>query len=264
MGEVIKSILAGLLRYALAGVFAWMIDKGIATPDQVGILLTGLSGFLALIVWMAWNKIKARVEVLTALTAQPGTSMNELKDQIRTGASVPAATSNDASPRVVKSDGYVRPRIDVWLLPLLLTGAMLGTGCASMGGTVTPNPTVDQAQAVRDTAAPIVDAMTTGAQVVVEAGRTADQMQQAGLITVTERKALDRAIIAFEGKAISTLRRAKTVTTYPQLTTTLTELRDAIDPILQATAVNPRLAGVADGIKTAYRLVYAYLAGGAR
>jgi len=188
--------------------------------------------------------IQAAMAVLAIVSAKLGTS--------------PLKGENDAAK-------VNRRKMGAWLLPLVLTGAMLGTGCASMGGTVTPNPTVDQVQAVRDTAGPIADAIGAAAKLVVEAGRTADQMQQSGLITVAQRQAVDRAIIALEGKAVPVIEIAKTVTTYPQLTATLTALRDAIEPLLQAlSAAHPSLASTVDGLRTAYRLVYAYLAGGAR
>lgn len=111
MGEVILSVLAGLLRYALSGVTAWLIANGIATEGQIAKLITGLATGLGLVLWLVWQKYRERVRLLTALAMPKGTTLEDLKKRIAIGETVPADTPNDAVPTVKPTDaGSVRPR----------------------------------------------------------------------------------------------------------------------------------------------------------
>ncbi len=111
MGEVIVSVLAGLLRYALAGVVTWAITNGIATEEQTTKLIAALASGIGLVGWLIYRKYKDRVMVLTALAQPKGTTMEDLKKKIAIKETVPADTPNDAVPTVKPSDaGSVKPR----------------------------------------------------------------------------------------------------------------------------------------------------------
>lgn len=258
--ELVTSILGGFLRYALAGVFAWMVERGIATQDQVALLITGASGFLALLVWMGWNKVKARVELLTALTAQPGTSVNELKEQVKAGVAVPASTPNDATPRVVVDAGSVKPprgNMGSWLLPLLLASSLVAVpACAGLKGTVNPNPPVDQVQAVRNEAAKIAVATREAAKLALAAHETAQAAYDAKLIPAAAMQKINDAAIDASREGLKFLDFAEQVTTDPSLRTTAAALLKVFDGLIAALTDGGQ-SGAA--IRAALAALYTYL-----
>lgn len=100
--EVLISWLFGLLRVLTASISALLIEKGIATQGQWELLLTGLAGFIATIIWMYADKVRIRVEGLTALKAPSDSTMAEVKAKIKEGIYVPSATPDNAVPKLVR------------------------------------------------------------------------------------------------------------------------------------------------------------------
>ncbi len=223
MGEVLKSVLFGLLRYALAGVFTWMIDRGIATKDQTEMLLGGIVGAIALVAVLFWRKYKDRVLVLTALTTAPGTSLNELKDQVAKGAVVPASTSNDATPRVTKDLGSVKILRSI-ALPVLLAGSLAGGIATSGCATMKPNPTISEAQAARNDGAVLAKATTQALDFAIEARRRAQSFYDAGSLSADKMIAINTAAEALGKRSLDFIAFAKTVTTRASLKATATAL----------------------------------------
>lgn len=225
MAEVLKSVLFGLMRYALAGVFTWMIDRGIATKDQTEMLLGGIVGAIGLVAVLVWKKYKDRVLVLTALATPPGTSLNELKDQVAKGAAVPASTSDDATPRVAKNIGSVRILRSV-ALPFLLVGS-IGVGvssCATASAAVKPTPTVSEQQAARNEAAVLAKATTQALDFAIEARRRAQSFYDAGSLSGEKMIAINLAAQELGVRALDFIAFAKTVTTHASLKATATAL----------------------------------------
>lgn len=122
----------------------------------------------------------------------------------------PLAGENDAT----KVSG---PRS--WLLPLLLVGA-LSAGCASAGGVVTPNPTPDQTQAVRNDAAKLAIATKEAASIAVEARRLAEQAFTAGVISRDAMLRINQAALDLGIRGEAFVAFAESVTTYPSLRAT--------------------------------------------
>ncbi len=193
--EVLVSMLGGVLRILLGGVSIWAVEKGIATQEQIGLLIIGLAGFLGTVIWMWMNKAKARVELLTGLTVQPGTSVDELKAQIKAGCAVPVATPNDATPRAVMDAGSVKPpsgNMGVILLPLLLAGSV---GISACGGAIKP-PVItgeDQAQ-VQKAGIKALAGIEVAGVVVRDAMKMVNDLRAAGVVSSDAREAIATAV----------------------------------------------------------------------
>lgn len=100
MQGLILSIIAGLLRYGLAGASAWLIRNGIVTAEQVEQLIVGIAAGLFAIGLLIWTKVQQRRELATALAARPGTTIAEVREQVRAGEMAPARTPDHVSPRI--------------------------------------------------------------------------------------------------------------------------------------------------------------------
>ena len=146
----------------------------------------------------------------------------------------------------------------VWLLPLLVAGTFLAS-CA----TVTRHPGDPEIQQVRAKALEIAKAVENAGELVVQVGRAAVAANDAGLLPRDARDAILQGIIDLEPKAIAAIDAAKTVTTHPQLRTTVTALMDVMTPLIQrlVDSGSPELVRLGGLIRTAYAVARIYLEG---
>lgn len=175
MGAVIRSVAAGLLRYVLAGVIGWLISKGIATPEQVEILIAGLSGAIVLAATLVWVKYRDRVRFLTALRQPTG------------------ATEDDVQRAIDRGRG-VKPT-DLTMLALVVGLGLASAGCATGRGLVATAPTPEQTQAVRRDAIRATVSVTAALGILDETGRLVDQLP----LSVAAKDRYDCAILAVTG-----------------------------------------------------------------
>jgi len=97
MSDLLKSYLTGLLRHALTGVSAWLVSKGIASPEQNELLIVGVAGLIASFLLQLWVKYKDRLNLLTAAASEP-TTITDVKAQVAAGKAPPVATPNTTLP----------------------------------------------------------------------------------------------------------------------------------------------------------------------
>lgn len=264
MGAVLMDILAGLLRYVLAGVISWLITNGIATEAQTTQVIAGLASAIALVGWMVWNKYRARVKLLTALTTPKGTTVDELKGLIARGVTAPVSTPNDAVPVAAKTDGSVKPRLGAIVLPFLLAGAVAASACGGLTpAPVIPQPTEAQVQVVRAKAIEIARAVESVGGLVVEARRTTGAAYDAKLITLDQRNAVYQAVIDLEPKAHAVIDIAASVTADVDLRAVVRLFTGVMDDLLaKLSAGDGPMAAVAATIRTGLAVVTTYLGGG--
>jgi hypothetical protein len=81
--DILKSIIGGVVRTALAGVSGYLIRKGFLTSDQWEWLLSGITLGLITLVWSAWQKIVAWVSVRIAITLPPQSTEQDVKDNLK-------------------------------------------------------------------------------------------------------------------------------------------------------------------------------------
>lgn len=150
-----------------------------------------------------------------------------------------------------------------WYLPLLLAGAVTASACAgSTPAPVVNQPSAEQVQATRAKAMEIATAVESVGGVVVEAGRATSAAYQAGLITRAQHDAVHRAIVALEAPTLALIDIAKTVTTDPQLRSTVTAFVGVLDGLLSALeSGNGAMATVAKTIRAGLSVVAAYAGG---
>lgn len=83
MATLVRDILKGYLRYALFGVGVWMVDRGIATPDQIEQLIGGLALAILALGWMAITKVQERLKLDVALSLPSWSTEDELNARLR-------------------------------------------------------------------------------------------------------------------------------------------------------------------------------------
>jgi hypothetical protein len=88
VNPLIVTMLQSVLRMALLGLFASLIEKGIVSQDQVtelSGLLVGVLGFGVTAAWALLNHYRARVKFKTALALPAGTSEAAVDAKIKRG-----------------------------------------------------------------------------------------------------------------------------------------------------------------------------------
>lgn len=57
--DLLKSISGSVTRWALTGVGAWLVNKGIIKAEDMELLIVGAGMALASLAWSIWQKWKA-------------------------------------------------------------------------------------------------------------------------------------------------------------------------------------------------------------
>ena len=181
---------------------------------------------------------------------------------VRTWAqSITSPIEDSATARKAASEAR---RANTWVLPLLLAGSIGVTGCAGLTpAPVSTAPTAAQAQQTRATAVQVAKAVESIGHLVVEARRATGAAYEAKLITIEQRNAVYRAVIDLEPRAHALIDVAATVTTDPQLRSTVRALMTIVDDLLARLADgNSAMATIAGTIRTALTVASTYLGGG--
>lgn len=261
MNPLLQSFLSSLFRWVLTGAGAWFVQKGILDETQVTEMIAGAVLALVALAWSLWQKYRSKLELFTVAAMPKGTTLAEAKDSIAAGVSASAGTGSGDVPVLVRGtgDGSVKPRMDAWILPLLLSASLL-SGCALGGAVVTPpppgGPTAEQVQAVRNEAAKLATATKEAATLAVNARRLVQSGFEAGLVSRDALQKVNDASIVVSQKGIAFVNFAETVTTDPSLRVTATELLKIFDDYIVALS-GAGQSGAA--IRTALAVLRAYL-----
>jgi hypothetical protein len=87
----------GFLRWALNGVFVWMIARNIIQPDQTEQIVVGLAGALAMLAWIVWTKIRERRKLVTAMALPSGATEASVEQTVKAGLAPSVSTPRDVS-----------------------------------------------------------------------------------------------------------------------------------------------------------------------
>ncbi len=262
--EVLIKVLVGLIRYGLIGASTWMVDRGIATPDQIELFYFGIATAVGTILWMWRDKIWERILLLTGLKAPEGTSVDKLKEKVAEGVYVPASTPNDAEPRLVRDLGSVKPPTPtaLMLIPFLLAGAMMacaGNPTPSPGPGPTPTATpapVDNRQAVLNKAAEIASATKAASKIANQVYDDHDALQRAGKISRAAMLKISDAANKVSRAGLEFVTFADTVSTDLSLRVAATALMDTFKEYIDAISI----AGVSgQSIRAALEVLFSYL-----
>lgn len=153
------------------------------------------------------------------------------------------------------------------LLPLLLAGALTVSACGGLRietpAPANPAPTEEQVQATRAKALQLAKAVESAAHLITEAGRATDAAYRAGLVPRSVADQVDTAIVAYAPRANALIDIAASVTTDPQLRTTVQALMAIVDDLLVKLASgNEAMRTLSVSIRTALTVASTYLSGG--
>ena len=101
MNPILQSAIGSILRWALALLAGYIVKKGIWTEGDATTYVS--AGTLALLAlgWSLWQKYTARSKTLTALMMPAGSTEDELKAHIASGAPTPSVlTPSNTAPGV--------------------------------------------------------------------------------------------------------------------------------------------------------------------
>lgn len=158
-------------------------------------------------------------------------------------------------------DQRVGPGARMWWLPIILVTGFATAGCLPKT-VVTPQPPVEDVQQVRAKAVQIAKAVESTGNLIVEARRATGAAHDAGLITTAQRNAVYQAVIDLEPKAHALIDVAATVTTTPELRSTVQVFIGIVDDLLAKLGQgNSAMASTANAIRTALDVVFAFIGG---
>lgn len=83
--ELLKSISGSTVRWALTGIGAILIDRGVLLADDMQKLIAGGGLLLATLAWSFWQKYKARILFLVGLNMPAGTPEDMVKTAVGSG-----------------------------------------------------------------------------------------------------------------------------------------------------------------------------------
>lgn len=105
MNPLLMDFLKSVLRYALIPVFAWMVERGIISPDQAETYLIAFVMFLIVTGWSLYDKWWKRKKLLTA-QAMPGpVSEAQVERVAQMPSAPPASLKKDETPRAMTLAG---------------------------------------------------------------------------------------------------------------------------------------------------------------
>ena len=220
---------------------------------------------------MLWNKepvmilMAVRAVILCAVTFGLSWSAEQIAAvMVALEMVLGLVTRSRVSP--VSGEPTVKPRIGLWL-PLLLAGSLSVSACGGL--TIPPNtpapanpaPTEEQVQATRAKAVQIAGAVEKIGELVVQVQKATGEAYATGLITQEQRDVVYQGIIDLEPQAIALIDIAQTVTTDPQLRTTVTALMDVVDRLLVSltTSGSETLRRLSDAIRVGLDVARLYL-----
>lgn len=86
-------LLGMIVRYVIAASIAWLAAHQVVPAADTGRVTTALldyapyiTGFVLMVAWAVWVKVKARIKFLTALEAPAGTTEHQVDKRIANGA----------------------------------------------------------------------------------------------------------------------------------------------------------------------------------
>lgn len=98
MNPMVAQFLTAILRWALQGVFVFLVTKGILTEDQGAQMMLGFIGSLLTLSWVLWSRYKDRLKFLTGLASNAGTTEKEVEADVKKGVAPSVTLQKDEAP----------------------------------------------------------------------------------------------------------------------------------------------------------------------
>lgn len=105
MNPLLQSILTGVIRWALGGAFAWLIERGITKPDQTDTIIAAIVTAVGTLGWMVWSKVKEARMLHTAAGTGKAMTVDEVKQTVNAGTFASALTPKGEVPIVKDNTG---------------------------------------------------------------------------------------------------------------------------------------------------------------
>jgi len=91
MPELLKAAIGSLIRWALTGIFGWLVAKGAFTEGQAGELLLAIGAGAAALLWSLYQKYRDKLKFFTALEVSTSQKVDESIARNGTGENITKA-----------------------------------------------------------------------------------------------------------------------------------------------------------------------------
>ena len=81
--NLVKGIIGSLVRFGLGGVVAWLVQKGLVTPDQGEMIIPAVILGVVTVAWAIWRKYKIQQRIAVALALPKGSTPEQLDNAVR-------------------------------------------------------------------------------------------------------------------------------------------------------------------------------------
>lgn len=110
MNPLLADAVGSVIRFALAGVFGYLVTKGVWTEAQASAFLSAAVVGLLTLGWALWTRYRSRVKFLTAAATPYAVSEHQVEKMISDGQAPPAALDKSRVPYLegstkVRNDG---------------------------------------------------------------------------------------------------------------------------------------------------------------
>lgn len=98
MNPLVVAAISSILRFALAGLFGYLVSRGVWTNAEADVYLAAAVPALIALGWSAWNNYKDRRKLVTAMASSGPVSENQVDTLVAVGMSPPLNLSKDRIP----------------------------------------------------------------------------------------------------------------------------------------------------------------------
>lgn len=265
MSLLIQQILGGLIRLALVPLAGWLTSHGILNADQQVQFYAEITAYVLGGGWVIWNAITRLRLLNTASASTKVQTVDEVREQVKSGAYAPASTPTSQVPSIQ----YLKGTGDGRILPLILLAAVLGGPIVSSGcATFKPNPTFTEQEQAREVGAKIARGIKRTAELMRTLQDTEIEFfrSPARPITDAEHKQIQGIFLTTFQIMDNGLTRLQSVTRMAELRITVDEIQRGLSDLSTALAIgHPQTAKIlqaaAFGVGLAFELVASLLSG---
>lgn len=109
MNPLLQAALGSLIRFALGGVFSYLVTKGIWTEAEAANYLSAAVVALVALGWAIWSHYKDRLKLVTALATPHAASEHLIERMVADGQAPPTTLPKNTTPYLAKPPYLATP-----------------------------------------------------------------------------------------------------------------------------------------------------------
>jgi hypothetical protein len=100
MNPALVDAIGAIIRWALSGVFGYLVSQGAITNDQSSLIAAALATGIVTLGWSLWTNWRKRQKLVTALASPKPVSEKQVEQMIEQGQAPPATVPKTRPPHL--------------------------------------------------------------------------------------------------------------------------------------------------------------------